>query len=337
MAYLASKKVFIIKEETTPGTPETLTASDFDLVVVDGEMKLGMEFDEPNFNTGSFAKQAAISGLQNGTFACKVPLIPASTVATAPKYKKLFAACGAVGAAESTTGYSIKPLYSGIVKPVTVWELLISNGGTPVGILQKLSGAMGSFKYGAEGLGKPIYAEFNLTGKWTGEEDINNGALVALNVLTGNDTAKPYTFVSATISGITGAISSFSLDGGVKVEPQYNPGDATTGMIDYYSVIDMDPRFSANPLVSALSSFNPRSVAQAGTLATISISITSDSKPLKLTIPSAQIMSTEESMREGLTNWNLNYKCLQNGIEAAKRVSNMAVESTWEILQGAKS
>lgn len=338
MAYLAAKSVFIIKLEATPGTAETPTATDFDLVLVDGELKPNIDFDSPNFNTGSHAKLADIPGMKTGTFSCKVPLRPGDTVATAPKYAKLFKACGAIGAVEGTDkGYSLTPLNTGDTIPCTVWEVMIDRGATPAGIKQKLAGAMGNLKFGADGIGKPIYAEFTLTGKWSGQEVIAAADVLTLNVCTDPDTDNPYTFTSATITGISGAISSFSLDAGNKVEPQLNPADSGTGQIDFFGITSRDPKFSANPLVTALATYNPMAIAEAATLATITIIVTTNSKPIKLTIPRVQQLSPELAVREGLKSWNLNYKCLQNGTAASLAVAGIAVEAAWELLQGAKS
>jgi hypothetical protein len=340
MAYSKEKTFYLVKVESTPGTPETLTASDFDVVIIDGEMKHNIEFDTPNYNTGSHAELEDIAGLKTGTVTLKGQVRPGAAVQTPNKISKLFRGCGLIGAVEGTNkGHSLSPLASGDEVTLTIWEVLVSRGASPVGIIRKLAGCSGNFKLGCDGIGKLLIADFLFNGKYVAFSDADNSALTALNVITAADTSMPYIMsnITFTIGGTAHSISSFSLDAGNKVEAELDPSDATTGQIAKYSITERRPKFSCNPIMKAAATYDAVALAIANTKATIICTLTANSIPLTIKIPVGQLLSPEASAREGLMNWALNFKCEQNGTAASKVVADMAVESTFEILQGTKS
>jgi hypothetical protein len=264
---------------------------------------------------------------------------PAAAASTKPKFYKVAESCGAISEVEGTTlGYSFSPKAAGDGVSYTIWRVQMSRSGTPVGIADKFSGCMGDFEMGAEGVGKPLAISAKWNGKQEAISDLDNNALVALNVLTAPDTMVPWVFLNATctIGGTACQISSFKLTAGNKVEPEY-AGTAVASGILQYGITARAPRLTINPLRRAAATYDPISVMNAGTTTTVLISGTNGTTPWKFSFPVAQVIGADEAVREGLNAQALNFKLRQNGWSGSLAIADMDLDCPWEFLQGAKS
>jgi hypothetical protein len=193
--------------------------------------------------------------------------------------------------------------------------------------------------WGAGGVGKTLTAKMEFIGKNVAAADLDNTALTTLAVQTGLDAGQPYTFsnFAQTFGGGTVQISSFEIDAGNKVEPEIDPGDATSGQVKYHAIVSRDPHCKINPLKKTVAAYDAYATAAANTPGTLVLANTTATIPLQITVANGQLMNPKSADREGLAAWDLDLKCLRNGIDGTPVVSGMAVEAAWEILFGAKS
>ena len=285
--------------------------------------------------TPDAGKYEDIVGALSGKFTGKVKMTPPSAANAAPKYGKILQACGMIGAAHSTTGYSYTPLKSGERVTMTWWIIDVSRGGTPTGIAHKLVGCMGSCKIGAAGVGKPVEIEFTFTGKIAATADLASGALATLVVFNSADTVQPYILTNATMVavGTTQAISSFSLDIGNEIQPEINTADATG--YDLFAIAERNPVFNYNPLKQSVAVYDMEDKVK--TMVKGSYTLTLDKAiDVKFTVCNGQPIAAKGVTREGAQAWDTTVKCLRNGIDGSVTTAGIVVEAPYEILFGSK-
>ena len=328
--YNMMKKITVAKREAVAGTAETLADADFDVRI------RGVEFtpdiqggdEDSKFVDGTYAEDVAISGFQGGTMTNETKLAASSTdLATAPKYGKLLEGCGSVSTTYGVVGIQYEPLSSGDKQTLTLQNVTISNDSTPVGIGENLAGVMGNFTLGAEGVGSVIKMAYDWKGKFSGQTDIPNGSLLAL---TAPDTSTAVKFMSgtATIGGSNTCIQSFSLDAGNTVEYLPCPDEAT-GVL-YASIVNRQPRMTMTILADSVAGYDPFTIVVGQTVEAVQ-TIFGD---FTLDVPQMQVLSySVTEVAGGRRGYELTCKLLGNNGSN----SDLADESTWALLQGARA
>jgi hypothetical protein len=327
MAFNIVKTEMIAKRESTAGTPETITSSDFDVRMYEPEFTPDIQGgdEDSKYVTGDYGEDIAISGIQGATFTSMTKLSLASAgIDSAPKWGKLAETCGLVGTSYAGTGYGYEPLQSGDKQTSTFHKIGISDDGTPVGLQSSTAGVMGNLTISAEGVASPLKLNYDFKGKFSGLTDIANGSIPSL---TSPDTTVGAKFLTGTLSifGVELCVQSFSLNIGNTIEYLTCPSDSS-GIL-YSSIVNRQPRMEMTVIAPTKATFDPFTKVILDEEGAITMSLGS----WTLEIPRAQILSYGESDANGKLAYDLTIKLNRNsGADAT-----MQDESTFRLLQGA--
>ena len=337
MSYTQNLRILVGKLEGTPGTMETLTSADFDARVRNPEISPQIEMDDEasKYANGNHGEDEVITGAQSAQITFQVRMNWGGTATTEPEYFKFFNACGCNKVTYGSTGISLQPLKELDTKTITLWVYDIATGGaSPGAICYKFAGAAGNVTIAVEGIGKPWVATFTFTGKFV---DITDETTIPeAGSLDGVNYPEKFLCSDVEIFDVTEKVTGFELDADNEITPLINQADCTG--YDYFHITKRSPRFSTDPLMSSVATadrLGNMTSGITGAITTGEISIAGTN--LSLHIPKAQEISMGVANREGLVSWDLNYKCLGNGVTGALAVDALPPECTWELLQGARA
>lgn len=335
-SYLQNLRILVAKQESTPGTAETLTSADFDVRIRNPEITINVEQDDEasKYARGDHGEDDVVMGAQSGTISFAVRAAWSGTANAAPEWGKFFESCGAVGSAYTTVGYGYRPVKDNDEKTMTIWVYDIQRGATPKAVLYKYTGCIGTAQIGAEGVGKPWMIKFTFSGKLTDVDfNVANASIPFLNNLDASCTDKMLNN-AMTIDSVATKISSFALDLGNEVQPMYDQSDSTG--ISHFGIVSRKPRFACNPLVAeAVDVYGNLSSGLTGCANMPVISIAANHFSLK--VPKAQLITANVNAREGLVGWEQTWKCIANGVTGALSDSVLPAEATWELLIGSRT
>lgn len=339
MSYTLNTRILVGKLEGTPGTMETLTSADFDVRIRNPEFSPTIEIDDEasKYANGNHSEDEVITGAQSAQVTFSVRMGWGGTATTEPDYWKFLNACGLQKVVYGSAGIALQPLRAYDCKSITLWIYDIATcGASPAAVCYKIAGAMGTATIGCEGIGKPWMANMTFTGKLVDIVDVANADIPTL---LGPDTTHPEKFLStsATILGKTQQISKFQLDLGNEVSPLIDQSESTGYAA--YQITKRAPRFSCDPLIKAVSTediLGDMTSGLTGAITTGAISLVSNH--FTLAVPKAQQIQMNLANREGLVNWDSNYKCLGNGYTGAYADAGITGgEVTFELRIGARS
>lgn len=338
--YLKNLRILVAKVETTPGTMETLTSSDFDVRVRNPEVSPTIEVDDEasKYANGHHGEDEVVMGAQSAQITFNIRMTCASSVTSTPKWWKFAQGCGLEPVAWGAAGYGLYPRKAYDEKTLTIWVYDIQRGATPSAICYKMAGCMGNMTIGAEGVGKPWMASFTFTGKLNDiDMNIANGDI--LELLSPDTTCSDKMLNNTLMVGTTSInTSSFQLDLGNEIQPQINQADDTG--YDYFAITSRKPRLTINPLMQANRDvWGDLTSGLTGCPGTYELMLgdTGLNNKYTLRVPKAQIISAGIADREGLVNWDQSWKCLTNGTTGALADSDLTTEDTFELLQGSRS
>lgn len=320
----------IFKEEVTPGTAVTLSASDFNIPVLQAsiEYEPNIEIDDENAKeaTGYHYETLSNTGARWATITVSTYWRYSGTAATPPNVAKLAKACGATETVYGAVGVGWEDGITGDISTVTIGMRERERGSATQHIVKLFAGCMGNMTLSCEGIGKPLIANFKFMGKIVSNTD--SSSAIALGTL---NTANPLKYLgsSTTIMGSSLLVSSFAFDMGNDIQPKYKDSEST-GIINF-EIAKRSPRFSCNPLMERVATFDAYS--KTVDMTTGSNEIAFNTNELIITLPRTQILTATEAEREGLKNWDFNLKCLNDDGTNA----NIADTSCWQLLQGAYS
>lgn len=333
-------RFIVVKEESTPGTPEwDLTASfpadaDFNNRIYDIAISPQFDFDEDvaNIATGDHGELSGLVGKQSCQISFSLPLHWGGAVNTSPNWSKILQGCGLYENAYSTNGIGFQPLKQMDNNTLTIAMFDMDLGGTtPNSTAYLFSGCVGNPVISSENNGKIMIA-CTFTGKF-----VNSLTVVNANIpeTTGMQTPLAEKLLNATvnINGVIQFISSFSLDCGNDIQPVIDQSD-TTGY-EYFYIASRKPRFSTNPLQLTIATDDVH--ARLLNDSNYPINVITASSNITLYIPRAQLMPYTIAEREGLVNFEQNFICQRNHNGNAVIEAAIPDESTFELLQGARS
>ena len=331
MAYGLNLRIVVAKEESVPGTLETFADSDFDVRIRNPEVTPIVEINDEGskYATGDHGEDEAVMGAQSGTISCSTKLCTAGDVTTEPNWWKLAKGCGCDVATYTTTGIGLQPLKSADTQTLSIGVFDIQLGGSaPTAVAYYFAGCVGNMTIGADNINSAWMGNFEFTGKLTDIVDVANANILEL---TGIDTTHPERFLNNTVSvgGVSQCISSFQLDLGNEINPLICQSQATG--YQQHIITARAPRLSMNPLMQSVATEDVWDKMVGTTPTTEAITISSAN--MTLYVPKAQLLSAGVANREGLINWDQNYKCLRNGSTFA----TLPDEVTWELLIGARA
>jgi len=328
--------------EASPGTMETdLATGDFLQRIRDIEISPQIEFDDESskYANGSHAEDEAIVGKQAVTITCRTKMTYSGTAGVQPQWFTLAKFCGLGvigwdGGSEEVydgggDGCALvnREAYDDVC--ATIWIIDRSIGSSPTYTIYKCQGCMGNVVFSTEGVGQPWYANFTFSGVLN---DIVDGSNIAIN--SGMQTALAQAFLSSTVTlgGTAVQVSRCQLDLGNTISALEDQSTATG--IKYFHRTNTQPRISIDPLAVKQATTDWHSIITSMTSHAISIGLGAN-----MTIKGidAQPMNPGLAAREGLVNWDLNYRCLQNGVPGTQIDAALDLEDTIEILHGART
>jgi hypothetical protein len=292
MAKRWTSKVILAEIEGTYGTDPTPTGADNAMLMVDVSFS-PMEGEDVsrNLQRPFMGAQAMIPTGLRATLTGKVELAPSGTAGTAPKWGPLLRACGCAETIEGGVSVSYSPV-SDAFASVTIHFYMD-------GVRQILTGCRGNavLRFTAQQI---PYLEFTLTGLWSQPTDTAN----AVPVFTGfmkpqivNNANTP----TATINSVDMVLREASLNLGCTVEPRL--------LVNSEAIIiaARQPSFAARVEATAMSVFNPFSLANAQTAVAAQIVHGSGAGNIAtLTLPTCQLkrLSGYESA-QNIAEWPL--------------------------------
>jgi len=295
--FITAKNAVVGKLETTWGTAETLTSTEFDARIRDVTISPEIESYILEYASGKHSTAGAVMGKRMATIGFKIDMNLGAAAATAPKWGKFFQACGASQTVVSTTSVDWAPDATSI----TLGFYLTPTSGNAVFLLVK--GAMGNCKVVMDELGQPIVADFEFKGCF-----VSVTSAASALTLTSPDTSIPPATVGSviTLASIAQRIARFELDFGNDVQLKYDPADSTGYLAAY--IAKREPRLRMDPQIELLSSDPVYTRWSAGTQSAFSFA-TAAVGGLKWTItaPKAQLLTNGLGDRNGEGVWDQEY------------------------------
>jgi hypothetical protein len=331
----------VLAKESVAGTAETFADTDYNVRMRELELaSLTVEMDDEasKFATGDHSMDEAIPGVKTAEIAFNIKMSPgeltpgpSATAGTSKlAYDKVLETAGLI---KSYTGdlitagtYTFVPGVAGDTITATLGIVDVESGSSPKGILYKIAGAMSTLSFGCEGTGKPFVANLSYTGKVDSVSELDT-----IPVYSDDDGMQVLSdkFLSTTIR-ITGVDAqtglptgtpiefcsdSFNFDTGITVTPVECQSDAS-GII-YYTIVERKPMITINPRLLKLSDWDFWEEQNDVTLYKVEVLGTN----VQLTIPRAQLMSTNVADSNGYFRNELGFRPLRNiaGSTAAEK------------------
>lgn len=303
MPFIKPKNFVAAKLETTSGTPISVGASDFNSRIFDVSVDPEIEMYMNNFASGRHSMGQATPGKKKNHIKFKVNLQCGSALGTAPNMGKFFIACGATETLNASTSVIYAPVATsdyGNSKSLTmVFYLTPASGNSH---LVSMKGAMGNCIITMDDLGKPLVADFDFLGCFTG---ITDAATIAL---TSPDTSLPPSVIGSaiTVASIVQKIGKFKLDFGNTVELDYDPADATGYQAAYIAA--REPKITLDPRMELLATDPVYTRWAAGTQAAFSLATsTVSSQKITVAAPKIQLLTNKLADRNGAMIYEQEY------------------------------
>jgi hypothetical protein len=290
------------------------------------------------YANGHHGEDEVVMGAQSAQVSFSVRMTCSAAVDSEPKWWKFAKGCGLEAVAWASAGIGLYPRKAYDEQTLTIWVYDIQRGATPTAVCYKMSGCMGNMVIGADGVGKPWVANFTFTGKME-DIDMNIANADILELISPDTTCSDKMLNNTLLVGSTAInTSTFSFDPGNEIQPQINQAEATG--YDYFAITSRKPRLSINPLMQANRDvWGDLTSGLTGCPGTYELMLgdTGLDNKYTLRIPKAQPISASLADREGLVNWDQNWKCLTNGTTGALADADLTEEDTFELLQGSRS
>lgn len=297
MPLLKRVRTIAAKVETTPGTAESLTASEGAFNAYDIEINAAIEVEQRE-GQASFDYLSGVAGQRMGTMTFSTDLGWDGTVTMPTWASVLLPGCGVVESSQVYTPRSEAP--GSNVKTLTL-------GVYENGLLKTLAGAVGNFRIVLP-TGRMARMEFEFQGVWQAPTDTS---IIAPTY----PTALPLRFASAaavTYDSVDLKIESMTWDAGNQIKMIE---DATTASgLCYGIVTDRQTRITANP-ESELVATRPDYADWIGDVeAALAVTLDGPSdSTIALSAPKAQIINVQEGDRDGLQIDDIEWAANKNG------------------------
>jgi hypothetical protein len=319
---------------------ETLTSADFDVRVRNPEVTTTVEVDDEasKWASGNHGEDSVVTGSQMGQITFTTRLTRGATVTTQPSWFKFAQGCGCLPILYAGKGYGLQPRKQYDEKTMTLWVFDVKRGPTPTAVCYKFAGCMGNMTIAAAGVGKPWMVTFTFTGKLA-QVDMNvaNGSILQ-SIIAESTCSEKFLQSDVYIGSHAEKVSQFQLDVGNEISPVIDQKDPTG--FSLYGITNRKPRLTLNPLMDSTHDVYAdvaNGVTGCPTQYACMVGTTGIAGHVSLHVPAGQIMTAGLANREGLVGWDVNIKCLANGVTGAVASGDLEPEVTWELLQGSRS
>jgi len=295
MPLLKRKRVLAAKVEATPGTAESLSATEAAFNAYDVMIQAAIEVERREAQ-GQFGSLAGVAGARQGKATFKTDLGWDGT-STEPAWATVFLpACGYVLATNTFTPRTEAP--GANVKTLTI-ACYIN------GLRKILAGCMGTFKLVAP-TGRMPYIEWEFTGKWTAPTDVT---ILAPTYPTDS----PLRFASGVVewNNVAQRVELVTFDAGHEITLLEDPTDPSG--FGYAVVVERAPKFSASPESVLVATQNRWSQWISSTEATFELDIAGPTTSvLSIDAPKAAITNTQEGDRGKIVTDDVEWACNKN-------------------------
>lgn len=308
MPFIKPKNFVAAKLETTSGTAISVAAADFNVRIFDVSVDPEIEMYMNSFASGRHSMGQATPGKKKCHIKFKVNMQTGSALGTAPTMGKFFKACGANETVVASTSVTYAPLatkdYGDGISMTMVFYITPASGNSH---LVSMKGCMGNCIVTMDDLGKPLVADFDFVGCFTG---ITDAATIAL---TSPDTSLPPSVIGSaiTVASIVQKIGKFKLDFGNTVELDYDPADSTGYQAAY--IASREPKLSIDPRMELLATDPVYTRWAAGTQAAFSLATsTVGSQKITVAAPKIQLLTNKVSDRNNAMIYEQEYAVMEN-------------------------
>lgn len=337
--FMENFRILVAKEETVPGTMETLTSADFKLKIKTIAMTHTVDMEAYKYATGNHGEAESISGKQYGQVTFEVLKSWGGAATTAPAYAFFDKACGQYPHTYSSTGIAFHPLKVYDEHTITIWVYDIQAGNAPGAICYKFAGCVGNCVEGADGVGKPVVKKYTFSGKLVDIDfNVSNANIPVINNIESTCTDK-FLSTSVTVNGTARLVNAFQLDYGNEVTAIEDQSDST-GIL-HYSITKRSPKLTINPLLQLnVDDYNLLNSGATGCAQTVPVVITTNH--FKYTVPKARLTAGSIASRDSKIGIEMTFECTFNGVTGiwgdTGIVGDTGIlgEATFEILQGTK-
>ena len=296
MTLLKRKRVFAAKIEATPGTAETLTATEASFNCYEIMLQHEIELEQRE-TQGAFGMRASVPGGYKGGITFKHDASWDGT-ATEPSWADTFLpACGWVKSGQVFTPRTEAP--GSNVKTLTIAAYVD-------GVIKQLRGCVGTFKLVCPA-GKPAVFEFDFKGIWSSPTD---GSILTPTY----PTAQPLRFASSvtTWNSVNLQVENMTLDSGNTIFLREDPANAAgfgAGIITNRMV-----KITGNPEAKTVATQDRygKLLDMSEHALTFSLDGPTNSV-ITIAAPKAQIQSIQEADRENLVVDEIEWGCNRDG------------------------
>lgn len=298
MTLLSRISVLAVKTETTPGTAETVDATNAALNVMDAEMNATIPVSVRPIQ-GSFRKLEGVPGARQAECTFTLELVGDGAGGVPAWATTLLSACGVVNSAGVLTPRNEAP--GSNVKTVTL--ALYENGRRKL-----MYGAAGNVVFTVVP-GISTMMAFSFTGVWGGVTDATILAptyptLLPIRAASGG----------CTINSVTQNFATATFDVGnvIALRP-----DITTATGFLHAIItDRTPMFTIDPEAKLVATTDVFGDWQAGTTRALSLSMENATDNVTFAAPAVQRMTVANADREGLRIDTQTLQCCRDGSNA---------------------
>ena len=288
--------------ETTPGTAETLDASDgaFNAYEIIAQADIPIEEREAQ---GSMDYLSGVTGGYTGTLSFKTDMGWDGTTTMPSWASVLLPACGVVETSQVYEPTSEAP--GSNVKTATI-ACYLGPDGANNGPLKQLAGAVGNFRI-VMPTGRMVTIEWEFQGVW---QAVTDAALIAPTY----PTAAPIRFASATLQydSVDLCVENVTFDAGNEIKLLECP-DTAAGY-KHGVVTDRKPRITANPESTRIAANDPYGDWLAMSEADFAVTLDGPStSTIVLNAPKAQIINVQEGDRDKVVIDEVEWACNKNG------------------------
>lgn len=311
MTLLKRKRVLAAKIESTPGTAESLSASDgaFNAYDVIAQAEIAVESRQ---SQGSFGRLPGVPGARAGTLSFKVDLGWDGT-ATLPTWATtLLPMCGWVNSSGTLTPRTEAPGTN--VKTGTLATYID-------GVKKTIAGACGNVRFVFPS-GRMAFAEFSFRGVWQAVADVS---LISPTY----PTALPIRYASAitTYDSVAMCVEQLTIESGNTIK--LRECAASAAGFDYGVIVKREPKATANPEAKLVATDDRYGDWLAANEAELSVILDGPSdSTIEFSAPKAQIVNAQEGEREGIVIDDIEWMFNKNGATADQELSIVFTEAT---------
>jgi hypothetical protein len=298
MTLLSRISVLAVKTETTPGTAESVDATNAALNVMDADMTATIPVSVRPIQ-GSFRKLEGVPGARQAACTFTLELVGDGAGGVPAWATTLLAACGVVNSAGVLTPRNEVP--GANVKTVTL--ALYENGRRKL-----MYGASGNVVFTINP-GAAVMMAFTFTGVWGGVTDATILAPTYPTTIPIRASSGAFTINSVVQ---TFATATFDVGNVVTVRPSI----ATATGFDYAVITDRTPMFTIDPEAKLVATTDVFGDWQAGTTRALSMNIENATDNVAIAAPAVQRMTVTNGDREGLRVDSQTLQCCRSGTDA---------------------